>query len=526
MDTNDYKQIFNAEEAAEGAVQTPVYNYVEEKKPKIVFSPAEKKLALTVAGLGFLFVHLVLWHTTGFLTTLFYMLMITVTVCYLKKSGSTFSGGHKCWAGVMYVFSTVFSITANSMIKLLDVVFLAAGIAYLVYCVTANEKMFGRFMPFEMHTCVTSNPMRNLGKEFSALGDTTRGTHIGKHFTAIICGALIAVPLTIIVGSLLISADKGMENMMNSLSGIMHVENIITLMWELAVSIPVSGYLFGLFYSHTHKDHSKQISEDDCEALCKKARTINNTVAYTAVTPICILYVMFFISQANYFLSAFYGRLPEGYSISEYARKGFFELFAIELINAGVIFFMNFFSKKSGDEKTKALKFYTVMISVFTLMITATAISKMVMYMDLHGLTQLRVYTTWFMVLTAFIFVYVIIKQFKADFSFMKWSAVTFTLMFAVLCFSRVDALIAKVNLEYYPDKLSRHDIAILRDCSADSAAVLASPEYRQILDEIYDYDRIRADEAIEKMEGRYNRTFYDKLNISNILMNSRLKER
>lgn len=525
MNDNEYKPIFNDETPSGGAAAVPQYTFVQKEKPS--FTSGEKKLAILAAGLGFLFVHFVLWHATGFFTTLFYTAFISVTCGYLKKNGCKFSQGHKLWTAVLYVFSTVFSITANSTVKLLDVIFLAAGTAYLVYCVTANEKMFGRFLPFEMHNCVTKNPMSNLGKEFLALGSSAKGTHIGKNIMAIAGGCLIAVPLTVIVGSLLISADKGMEDMLKVVIGHLDFENIYSLLWELAVTIPASGYLFGLLYSHTNKERSKRAEADECERLCKNARIVRNTVAYTAVTPICVLYVMFFVSQANYFLSAFYGRLPEGYSFSEYARKGFFELFAIELINAFVIFAMNFFSKKSGEEKTKALKIYTVVISVFTLLITATAISKMVMYIEFHGLTQLRVYTTWFMVLTALIFVYVIIKQFRRDFAFMKVSAVTFTLMFALLCFSRVDALIARANLEYFSDKISTNDINVLCSCSCDSAAVIASPEYRDIIIEKYDDSPEKAQEMVfDRIEDKYNKTFYDKMNVSNILLNSRLNER
>lgn len=51
------------------------------------------------------------------------------------------------------------------------------------------------------------------------------------------------------------------------------------------------------------------------------------------------------------------------------------------------------------------------MLSIFTLILIATAISKMVMYISVYGLTQLRFYTTWFMLLLAVIFVMIIVKQ-------------------------------------------------------------------------------------------------------------------
>lgn len=497
----------------------------EIKKEKPSFTRTEKIMAIAAAVFGSLFVHLVLWHTTGFLTTLFYIAVITVSVKFLNKSGFKLSAGQKCWAAVLYAFSFVFSVTANSMIKFLDVLFLLAGGAYLVYCVTADKKMFGRFMPIEMHMCVAHEPVHSMGREFSALGSTAEGTHFGRHAGAVIAGIAIAVPLTLVVGGLLVSADEGMGRMLNSILQYLNVESMCSIFWELMAAIPASGYLFGLLYSHIHKDGKTKLDDSECEQMCQRAKKLGNTVAYTAVTPICVLYVMFFISQANYFLSAFYGRLPDGYSFSEYARKGFFELFAVELINAAVIFFINFFTKKSGDKKTGVLKFYTVMISVFTLLITATALSKMALYIANYGLTQLRLYTSWFMVLTAFMFVFVIIKQFHGGLAFMKAAACTFTLMFALLCFSRPDALIAKYDLEYFSDKIDCYDVKSISRLSGDAAAVIASPEQRETVNALFNNNEEELNRMYDDILRHNNKSFYDKLNLSSVLINIRLKD-
>ena len=126
-------------------------------------------------------------------------------------------------------------------------------------------------------------------------------------------------------------------------------------------------------------------------------------------------------------------------------------------------------------------------VSVFTLLITATAVSKMVLYIQNYGLTQLRVYTTWFMLLTALIFVFVIIKQFKIDFQIIRTFAVVFTIFFAALCFSRPDALIARYNMENCMDSLSYNDIYDMVSLSADAAAVVLEPEYRTDINEKYE---------------------------------------
>ena len=139
------------------------------------------------------------------------------------------------------------------------------------------------------------------------------------------------------------------------------------------------------------------------------------------------------------------------------------------------------------------------MISVFTLLITATAISKMVLYIQNYGLTQLRVYTTWFMVLTALIFVYVIIRQFKANFPFMRAAAMTFTLMFALLCFSRPDAVIARYNMEYCSEQLTFTDIKEMCDLSSDASAVITEDQYKSLICSKYMEDKSNSELSLNK---------------------------
>ena len=325
------------------------------------------------------------------------------------------------------------------------------------------------------------------------------------------------------------SADAGVEAMLTKLSEVFNCDNIPLVIGRIILSIPIAGYLFGLLYSHTHAENARTLDEGKCTSFISRLRFVSNTAVYTAVTPICLLYVLFFISQANYFLSAFMNKLPDNYSYAEYARRGFFELFAIELINAAVIFAINFFSKKSGEEKPRALRFYTVMISIFTILITATAISKMVLYIQNYGLTQLRVYTTWFMVLTALMFVYVIIRQFKANFAFIRSAAVTFTLMFALLCFSRPDAIIARYNMEYRSEQLSFQDITEMCDLSSDAAAVITEEQYEELVQNKYMNDKY-ADEDMtgteyvnQRIKRNLNNSTYNYYNISAIKLNDQI---
>jgi hypothetical protein len=100
------------------------------------------------------------------------------------------------------------------------------------------------------------------------------------------------------------------------------------------------------------------------------------------------------------------------------------------------------------------------------MMLIAAALSKMVMYIGCYGLTQLRVYTTWFMLLLFIVFVIVGLRQFKS-FSGTRIVIVSLVMFFMVLSYGNVDGMIAKYNISRYSEgTLKTLDIAALSKLS------------------------------------------------------------
>ncbi|WP_296780847.1 DUF4153 domain-containing protein [Ruminococcus sp.] len=442
-------------------------------KTKPEYTKADRVLSVVVMAAAFGFVRYVLFHATGFITTGLFIAFITAAILYLRNRKCEFSGFNKLLTVILYVFSIVFSITANNFIKVLDAMFLFIAGAYMIYSVGAGNKNIDRFLPFAMIKSLLEYPFAGFGAQGSIASDTMSDSKTGKNIKLIIIGLIITLPLTAIVAALLMSADKGVENMLSRLFEGLDSGEFWNIVIELIFALPFSMYIFGMFYTSTHCDEERRLDERKCIQRIYSMRFISNLICYTAVTPICVLYVMFFISQTRYFLSAFMGSLPDGFTYADYARRGFFELFAVALINLGVLCFISLHSKKAGREKPFTLKLYSIVLSVFTLILIATAISKMVMYISRYGLTELRVYTSWFMVLLAAVFVLIIVKQFRFDMKFSKHLAVIFTVMFAALCFSRPEALIAKYNIEMYESGyLKELDTEALLDMSDDARLV------------------------------------------------------
>lgn len=454
---NDNSLSFNSEQFAR-----------ENEKPE--YTKEERILSAVVMITAFCFVRFVLFHATGFITTGIFIAFITAAIIYLRSKKCEFSRFNKLLTATLYVFSIVFSITANNFIKTLDAMFLFIAGAYMVYSVGAGSKTIEKFLPFAMAKAIFEYPFASFGVQGKITSDTVSDSETGKNIKLMLIGLVITIPLTAVVAVLLMSADNGVENMLSGLFDGLDSSGFWNFVTELIFALPLSMYIFGMFYTNTHCDEDRRLDERSCIEKLFNMRFVSNLVCYTAVTPICLLYVLFFISQAQYFLSAFTGSLPDGFTYSDYARRGFFELCAIAVINLAVLCFISLHSKKAGREKPLMLKVYSLVLSIFTLILIATALSKMAMYIKEYGLTELRVYTSWFMLLLAAVFILVIIKQFRFEMKFAKHISIIFTVMFALLCFSRPESLIAKYNIEMYESGyLDELDKDALLDMSDDA---------------------------------------------------------
>ena len=90
--------------------------------------------------------------------------------------------------------------------------------------------------------------------------------------------------------------------------------------------------------------------------------------------------------------------LPKDFTVAEYARRGFFEMCAIVAINLGLIVLAAGLCRKEQGRVPGPVKGLALFLCVFSLILVATALSKMVLYMGSFGLTRLRVLTSVFMV--------------------------------------------------------------------------------------------------------------------------------
>ena len=148
---------------------------------------------------------------------------------------------------------------------------------------------------------------------------------------------------------------------------------------------------------------------------------------------------------------------------AEYARKGFFEMCVIAVINLGIVFLSMLLAQKQNGKACHSIKAITTFIAVFTLIIITTAISKMVLYIDAYGMTVLRITTSAFMLFLAIVFIAVILRVYLNKINIVKTALLAAGCVVLILGTMNVNAVCAEYNYKAYnAKKLDSIDIKAL----------------------------------------------------------------
>ena len=496
-----------------GAVQTPqqVPFYapaagISQPAPKRRYTAAESVFAWLCFVLGYLFIRVFMDGFRPLGELLFVILLYALTFVVVKLENARFNAPAviSLLSGLAVSFSTV--ISSNGGVRFFAFAYALASYTYFVYTVFGNKlaKGFTNLLLVDFFKSAFILPFASFGKIFHGL-IPKKGEKCGKGFLRVLFGIALAFSPCVIIIALLFY-DESFRNLFKFFDNI-GFDTVVEHIVSAGFGIPVAMYVYGLLISSKDKKCENTPNAENCRVAGEKTKIAPVATVLAAVIPISLIYVIFFISQWKYYDSGFVGALPSETSYAEYARRGFFQLTAVAFINFVIIALVGLLMKRDGKAAKIVQKAVSVIFSLMTLVLISTAAAKMIMYIDVYGLTPKRVYASWFICVLAVLFLLVIIKQFAQKLRLVTVSALVVTVMFAGLAFSNIDGIIARYNVERYMNgSLSEIDVVALIDCG--DSAVPALADYVKWEDEKNGTDATRRPAVVYGEEYFYNICF------------------
>lgn len=295
-------------------------------------------------------------------------------------------------------------------------------------------------------------PLKNLDKPFidssaarkARTGEETVGK---KRAKSILLGLVIAIPLLWIILALLSSADLVFGNIVEDILDCITFPELN----EDWVGVPFKFFLsFMAFYTWTACLPAEIFFEG------KEPRKFDAVVAITFNSLIAVVYLLFSGIQFVYLVGQM--ELPNGYTYAEYAHEGFYQLLAVTILN---LILVSFCKKHFADNRI--LKAILLIISGCTYVMIASSALRMYLYVGVYGLSHLRVYVLWLLVILTVWTTILIVGIFKEKLPYFRIITVFVSVWYLAFAFSMPDKWIAAYDLslervptdlvyEVYPD--------------------------------------------------------------------------
>ncbi len=454
-----------AGERADNAAQKETTARKDMAAPAAAFTKTEWGLALAAIAVAFFGLQSTVFGSGfGFGVTAFTLLLIAVSLVYLRAAGSRPSRLSYVYLALTVAAAGLYSINgALGGLFLLRFPLLVALYGYWL-CAASGTLTAETLAPSAVRDALHALFAAPLG----GIGDTVRGMTGGmrgrKNAPFVLIGLVIALPLLIIVISLLSGVDPAFAGAVEG----------VTKWFTVSLGDTLFRVFLTAFAAILLLSQWLRVARDKTRAAQTRPpqRFIPYVVPCVVIALLCAVYVAFFAAQATSIAAVARGAETEGgFSYSDYARSGFFQLCVVCGINFGVVLIADCLT----DERRTVLRAMISLLSVCTLLLTASAILKMALYVGEYGLTPLRVTTSWFMLVLAVAFLMICIAQWRAGVKVFKVSALTLCVSLIALCALNP----AKLSADYNADAFLRGELdefdyeAFSYDapCAADAVA-------------------------------------------------------
>ncbi len=308
-----------------------------------------------------------------------------------------------------------------------------------------------------------------------------------KPFFAVVRGLLFAVPILLILSALLASADPIFEQNLKGFFDLFKIEHLPEYVFRLFY-ILVLAYFFisGLLYAYYSKHPAEKPNPD--QSWFKPF--LGNIETSIVLGSIAGLFAAFVMIQFQYFFGGTENITIEGYTFSEYARRGFGELVIVAVLSLGIYLVFHSVTKKQSTSTRRLFSVLSILIFAEVLVILLSSYYRLNLYETAYGFSRLRTYSHLFIPWLAFLILAVILMEItQKQGRFALLLLFTVTGFVTTLAISNIDGSIAQKNIQrgFVSDEEGyRLDVTYFSDLSNDAVPFIFDA-YQQTTGEVHE---------------------------------------
>ena len=416
------------------------------------------------------------WHSmlffrqsVGISVILFAIPTIFATMYVLEKLGKIKNKKAYILTVPILILSSTYLFFNNTYFNILNIFVILALFASMITWAISDKLKLAHF--FEKIFNIIVGPIEFLGKGISIIRDTLFTTSKDKPkiaiFKRILKAIIIAIPILIVILFLLISADDEFAKLFSGLAD--YIVKIFTN-WEILyfiLRIALIIILFIYFVSFIYNLTNEKSSYNVIEKVSKtKKIKIDTFTVNTILTVLNVVYLIFTAVQLIHI-----GDNVSIEKLSETARQGFFQLMVVSIINFVLVIITTMNSSEEGKTAKNYKKIMNIIMIIFTVVILAVSVQKMMLYVNRYGFTYLRIFVLFTLATEALLIIPTIMYIVKEKMNLFYSYLAIIIIMYILLNVVNVDKFIAKQNIDLY-FKTGKIDLDYLKDLKSADAKI------------------------------------------------------
>jgi hypothetical protein len=350
------------------------------------------KLTVIAIILGFAFEILFFDHMVGIS---FFILSV---LCAIGLSAASYIEGHKIvWRNVIFVLPILFFSFMTFLRTEPLTVFLNIVGTLILFALWVRDFRFMRIFDYgfvELGISLVYVMVEIWVRPWKALGESQRAVFKeGKRrgvVLGVVRGLILALPILVILLILLTSADLIFGDRVREALDWLDIERIAEYAARTIFVIMGTIIFLGAIVAALQDPADRKIIGEDKPILKPFIGFVETMVVLGSID---LLFLGFLAIQFRYLFGGVANITAAGYTFSEYARRGFFELVAVGILSSAIILGLAWWGRRDGQGKRRWFNALSAILVVQVGVILYSSLTRLLLYEEAYGFTRLRTYT-------------------------------------------------------------------------------------------------------------------------------------